>query len=214
MFWTYLLSYKKNLRLKFFSQAGFGLVELMVSISIMAIVSGIIFTNQSSYNGAILLRGEAYDIALQIREIQLSAVSAIGIGGEFRSVYGLNFNSTTGNDGKYAIYKDSTTGANANNVVYNSGEEFGLQGKLDDRFEIRNIMTVDSNGTETAVDDINIIFARPNFDARFYRNDSTLVADPAIKIYISRRGNTGSGSGDVRVVEITRSGQIAVLPTL
>ncbi len=211
MFWTYLLSYKNNLRLKFVSQAGFGLVELMVSISIMAIVSGIIFTNQSSYNGAVLLRGEAYDMALQTREIQLSAVSALGAGGgtvSFRSVYGLYFD--TANDDEYVIFKDSLSGADKNNS-FDLGEEFGTQGRLDSRFEIRDIRKV-SGATETSVSNINVIFVRPNFDATFYDGSGTLLNISSIEIDISRRGNTGTGNGDVRTIEITASGQIAVLP--
>ena len=50
-------------------QGGFGLIELMVSISVMAIVSAIILVKQNSFNGAILLRSQTYEIALDVREV-------------------------------------------------------------------------------------------------------------------------------------------------
>ncbi len=54
---------------------GFGLIELLVSISLMVLVLAIVLVQQTAFNGSVLLRSQAFEIALQIREVQLNAVS-------------------------------------------------------------------------------------------------------------------------------------------
>ncbi len=184
------------------SRAGFGLIELMVSIAIMALVSSVIFVRQSSFNGAVLLRSQAYEIALQAREVQLYAVSAIGDTGSFRDRYGLYFNAATPNNVTYNIFRDAD-----DDEWYDAGEQFGFQGRLDRRFEIRAVRAVGGDtitGTELVV-----LFERPNFDARFYDTAGELAAD-RIEVDIALVGNSGTGPGDVRTLEITSTGQIAV----
>lgn len=206
MSWNYLLS--RNQKTVFnlpCSQGGFGLVELMVSISIMVIVASIVLTRQSSFNGAVLLRGQAYEIALQLREIQLSAVSASSDGiGNFRSVLGVHFDSSTLINDKYSIFRDADSDG-----FFDSNEAFGLQGLLDKRFEIREIRTI--GATEIAVPRVSIVFVRPNFDARFFTaSEVEPVNVSGIEIDIARKGVTGTGDSVLRTIEITSTGQIAV----
>jgi len=109
---------------------GFGLIELLVSISIMILVIGVVLSQQKAFNGAVLLRGQAYEIALQAREVQLRAVSVINRDNstDFREVYGIYFNELIPNT--YNIFRDGSTIDG-----YDAGEEFGIQGQLDKRFE-------------------------------------------------------------------------------
>lgn len=205
MFWNYLALRKPQKQQE--SMAGFSLVELMISISIMVIVAGIILTRQSSFNGAVLLRGEAYDIALQIREVQLNAVSASGNSGTFRSVQGVQFDTSTFSNNFYRIFVDTPTGVDANGF-YDSGEEFGQQGLLDPRFEIRAIRAI---GTDAIVGtEVSVVFVRPNFDARFFDSSGELTNTSSVEVDIARRGATGTGPDVVRTLEITSTGQIAV----
>lgn len=203
MSWPSLVLCKKVRTQRQVLQAGFGLVELMVSIGIMLIVMSIVLVNQTSFNGAVLLRGEAYKVALSTREIQLSAVSAMGDGGgNFRSVLGVHFD--TANDSIYKIFKDA-----GNNHFYTlSTEEFGTQGKIDPRFEIDAIKELDD--TAISGGKVSVVFERPNFDARFFTGAGNELITSGIKIDVRRRGSTGSGDGDVRTIEITASGQISV----
>ncbi|MCD5380993.1 MAG: prepilin-type N-terminal cleavage/methylation domain-containing protein [Candidatus Pacebacteria bacterium] len=205
MLCNYLALYKRRLSAsKPSKQEGFGLVELMVSISIMAIVTAIVFTRQSSFNGSVLLRGEAYKIALQLREIQLNAVSASSDGsGQFRAVLGIHFDTDSSANGAYDIFRDADLDG-----FFDSGEEFGIQGVLDNRFEIREIRI---NGTAATVAEASVIFVRPNFDARFFSAPSTEIVGSSIEIDVARRGVTGAGTGVFRTIEITSTGQIAVL---
>lgn len=204
MFSTYLHS-KTTKSQKYTS--GFGLIELMVSITIMAVIMAVVLARHDKFNGVILLRSQAYQIALQLREIQLSAVSATSRvvsgtsnAGEYRSVIGIYF--TTAEKNKYQIFQDAN-----DNSRYDASEQFGQQGIIDPRFEIRDIRL--NQPPYTSISPVSVVFERPNFDAKFF-GLSTEIATPGILIDIAKVGESGTGSDVVRTVEITATGQIAV----
>lgn len=203
MFWNYLVFYrKKSCSVLFKKQAGFGLIELMISISIMAVVSAVILSRQSSFNSAVLLRNQAYEVALQIRQVQLKAVSVEGISTDFRSVQGIYIDTTTGSNGEFILFQDNDLDG-----FYDVGEEYGTLGNLDRKFEFREIRS----GVLTPAR-VSIIFVRPNFDARFFEAEgpaNELVSD-TIEIDVALKDSTGSGPGDLRTIEVTSTGQIAV----
>lgn len=180
--------------------AGFGIIELLVSISIMVIISAVIMVQQKSFNSAVLLRSQAYNIALEARQIQLSAVSATGAAGDFRSLLGLHFD--TASNQEYKIFKDAD-----NDKYYDATEIFGKQGKLDKRFEIRAIRAVGDTITGTAV---SVVFERPNFDARFVDSSGELINASGIEIDIAQKDGQSGTNDIIRTVEITSTGQIAV----
>lgn len=183
------------------ARAGFGLIELMVSISVMAIVSSIILVKQNSFNGGVLLRSQAYEVALSAREVQLNAVSSVGVAGDFRTLQGLHFDTTTSNSGIYRIFRDAD-----NDGFFDSNESIGQQGSLDSRFEIRAIRLGGLSVTQ-----VSVVFERPNFDARFFSApnvEATSVS--SIEVDIARRGVSGNGTDVVRTLEITSTGQIVV----
>lgn len=182
--------------------AGFGIVELLVSISIMALVSGVILVQQNSFNGSVLLRNQVYQVALTVREVQMGAVSAVGVGGQFRSLLGLHF--STSNPSGYNIFRDAD-----GDMYFDSTEAFGKQGGIDDRFEIRAIRSV-TGTAETSVSNVSIVFERPNFDARFYGSAGEFSTATAIEIDIAKRGSSGGGADSVRTLEVTSTGQITV----
>jgi type II secretory pathway pseudopilin PulG len=181
---------------------GFGLIELMVSISIMVLVTTIILAKQSSFNSAVLLRSQAYEIALAVREVQMGVVSAGSDGtGAFRSVQGIYFD--TGSNGTYRIFKDA---GSPGNMRYDSSEEYGKQGFVDPRFEIRAIRAV---GGTMAGTGLSVVFVRPNFDAKFYDSSGQINAS-SVEIDVARKNITGTGPSVLRTVEITATGQISV----
>jgi type II secretory pathway pseudopilin PulG len=184
------------------SVAGFSLVELMISIGIMVLVISVVTTSQGAFNGAVLLRGQAYEAALKIREVQLSAVGSVTGGATTRTVYGVHFDSSTATDNQYKIFKDANS-----NGFYNSGEEYGQQGFLDSRFEIRAIRAI--GDSIPANSGLSVVFVRPNFDARFFSSSGEVFAS-SVEIDVANRDSTGAGPGDVRTVEVTSAGQISV----
>lgn len=168
----------------------------------MIIVVSIILVRQSSFNGSVLLRSQAYEVALQLRDIQLNAVSASYDENNFRSVLGAYFNETPGSNDSYKIFRD----ADSDNF-YDVAEEFGIQGSLDSRFEIREIR---ADGVAVTGSDLSVIFERPNFDARFFDGANSEVTAAVVEIDVARVGTVGNSTGEIRTVEITSAGQISV----
>lgn len=188
----------KNLPKK--SQSGFGLVELMVSIGIIALVMGVIMVKQSAFNGATLLRDQAYVLALVAREVQLMAVSAERSSTDFRNVYGLHFDTSTPNN--YFVFRDADT-----DYYYDSGENYGKQAKVDGRFSVDAIRLIGGGTTNN----VSITFERPNFDAKIYTSSGAVASGVSgVEIDIRVKGTTGTGANKVRTLEITKVGQISV----
>ncbi len=175
-------------------QSGFGLIELMVSISIMMLVAGIILIRQDSFNGAVLMRSQAYEIALTAREVQTNAVSASSIQGSTREMLGLYFD--TSRSTTYRTFRDDE-----GNGSYDASEEYGQQNSLDSRFEIKAIRV---GGTSQS--SVSVMFERPNFDAKFYVG-TTQVSASQIEVDIGTKDNSSAG---VKTVVVTATGQIAV----
>ena len=183
---------------------GFGLVELLVSISIMVIVSAIILSRQDAFNSAVLLRSQAYEVALQLREVQLNAVSAVSDGtGDFRSLLGVHFDYDAGVNTSYRVFRENDDPPHGYDA--DMSEEFGLQGFLDPRFEISNVTP---NSGALSGTGVSVVFERPNFDARFFDNGGNELADTVTAVEIELRV---VASGETRSIEVTRAGQITVL---
>jgi prepilin-type N-terminal cleavage/methylation domain-containing protein len=185
-------------------QTGFSLVELMVSVSIIVLVMGTVLAKHNKSNGAVLLRSQAFEVALTAREVQLQAVSAIHDGTSFRHPLGLSFDIVA-DPGSFAIFSDTDA-----DQIFDASEIFGEQGRLDRRFEIDDIRLI-TGVVVSSVTELTILFERPNFDARFFsaagvENTTASVAEIDIRL----SGTTGYGPESVRTVEITRTGQITV----
>lgn len=190
------------------NKRGFSVIELMVSIGIVVLVLGIVLTRNAAFNSAVLLRSEAYDMALQIREVQLQAVSATGVAADFRRVAGVHFNTSATTKGYYQSFRDQ------NNDNYLSSTDNNIISRvLDARFEVDSIQLMNGTLVASTPTNLSIVFRRPNFDALFYISSGTAAASniTAARIVIRRVGTgTATGAGDIRTVEITKTGQITV----
>jgi type II secretory pathway pseudopilin PulG len=175
----------------------FGLVELMVSISIMTLVTTVVLVRQSSFNGAVLLRNQAYEVAFTIRQAQLLAVS----GKDVTRRYGVHFSNAGGLNQQYFMFADNGNG------YYQTGEEIGQIGRLDRRFIVRDLFI----GTDGSPVNFSIVFERPNFDARVCTAANTCQTEV---VFIDIAKNDGSltamGAGDVRRVQVSSAGEISV----
>lgn len=191
-------------------QQGFSLVELLVSIGILILVLSIVITRQSTFNSAVLLRSQAYEIALDVRDIQLSAVSSVnnaaGGGEDFRSVLGVSFGTAATANDRYTLFVD-TDGDGA----YAAGTDsiYGSVGLLDPRFEIDAIRYI-AGATVNTPAQAAVTFLRPNFDARFNAG-SGLVTVGTLEIDIKASASTGTACPEVRTIQITSTGQVTVL---
>lgn len=196
---------------KFRTQSGFGLIELMVSISIVVLVTSVIMARHDSYNGAILLRSQAYDIALKIREVQMQAVSAVGQEDDFRTPLGVCFNTDWPN--YYHIFADTDAEGQEGHGECDADEYVGQRGNIDPRFRIESLDLI-SSVPQNKPTNIAILFERPNFDARFFVSGTERTDIDAVEIGLMRVGADAqsSSAGDLRVMEISRTGQILVQP--
>lgn len=163
---------------------------------------GIVFARQDSFNGTVLLRNQAYEIALRLREVQLSSVSVVGIGGDYRTVQGVHFSVNGGEQDGYVIFQDANS-----NYYFDPGEQIGQQGAIDSRFQIESLQ---ADGVPIAGGEVSIIFERPDFDAKFYRSPNTEIAAATIEIEVARASDNETELTGSRTVEITSAGQIAV----
>lgn len=138
------------------TERGFTILEVLITAAIIGVITGIVALNYGSFNNLILLKNQAYQIALELREMQTRSLSATGgstVGNnEFRRPYGIYFATAT--PGQYTLFLDGNS-----NGVYNAGEELEVR-RLDSRFRIIQLR----NGN-TGVTTLSVTFRRPNFDA-------------------------------------------------
>lgn len=184
------------------SRAGFGLVELMVSIGIMVLIMSVVIVNQNSFSRGSLLRSQAYEIALRMRETQLLAVSTQVSEGDSRLRYGAYFSTTTATRFQvFAIPATTTVSLYSNYLV-------GAPGAIDSRFVLNGIVSVDSLGAQLPLPAIAVVFNRPNFDAVFYNpaTGSEYTTATEVRLSVDSLRNPGSP----RKIIITKAGQISV----
>lgn len=186
---------------------GFGLIELLVSISIMLLVTTIVLANHDAFNSGALLRSQAYEVALRLREVQLSAVGARADGtADFRSLYGVWFDPADG-DSYITFSTPNTTTSGWEGAV----DQVGPSGVFDPRFQVT---CIERGGSGCVGERVYILFNRPNFDARFFDEDGDPLPSSvgSVVISIGQRGAVGSARqiDKERQVTITSSGQISV----
>ena len=196
--------------------AGFTIIELMVTVTIVVLVTGLIMVQYSSFNNSVLLKDQAYLTAFDIREAQALAVSVRGQGAQFREEYGLYFDMAQIN--KYLLFQDNDAlyGATVP-AQYNPGEEVGVPYKVDPRFAIVNICVTNASARTCYKDDpatagetidatlktLAITFRRPNFDAAFYSPSKAGIESAEIHF------STPSAK-IMRVVTVYQTGQVSV----
>lgn len=173
------------------SNQGFSILEVLITAAIIGLITGLVTLRYGSFNNLILLKNQAYQVAIDLRETQTRSLSAVGATNGFRQPYGVHF-STSQND-QYIIFRDSNS-----NGLYESGELLETR-RIDSRFHI-NRLCGGSSDSCTPVSSLSITFRRPNFDAivNNCRNCSAVVEIETV-------------AGDsVRGVSVNAAGQITV----
>lgn len=181
--------------------AGFSLLEVLITAAIIGIITTIALVRYSSFNNVILLKNQAFELALDLREAQTFAISVRGDGGEFRQEYGISFDRGS-NPGQYILFQDADSAALP---AYNAGEEIVGPIIIDSRFELSDICINDE--TTCGIDRLDATFRRPNFDAMI----RAVVSGVPVSAYNARivLANVIDPTGTVSVL-ITSTGQILV----
>tara|TARA_B100000745_G_scaffold258386_1_gene181579 strand:- start:130 stop:705 length:576 start_codon:yes stop_codon:yes gene_type:complete len=143
------------------SHSGFTLLEVLITLAIISILTVLVMVRYGSFNSAVLLKNQAFELALDLREAQVYAISVRGDGSEFREEYGIYVNQDSSNNQQYIFWQDSQS---APVPAYNAGEELATI-PLDNRFYISEICYDSDVSSCQSASLLHISFARPNFDA-------------------------------------------------
>ncbi len=194
--------FSSSQKIKNSPHSGFSLIELMITIAIVTIVTGLVMVRYATFNNVIILKSQAYEMALDIREAQSLGVSVAGRAGDFRSAYGIYIDLTSRNT--YKLFQDAHHSGTM--YRYDTGEAVGMKHTIDSRFTILQICTtVFGNRTCDASDGAyaSIAFKRPDFDAIISTN--TVSNPDQIDIIIAVKNNHSI----YRTVTVYVSGQIS-----
>lgn len=201
-----MLCFKKIQSLKSlqYKNSGFTITELLVTIFIITLVTGIILLKYTSFNTGVLLKSQAYELALDIREAQIYSVSVRSDVVSFDEEYGLFFDVDSPNE--YLFFQDSAGGPSL--AVYNEGEEVGDPLTFDNRYRINSMYTELDPAADDYIKELSVSFKRPNFDARMYAVMLDGSSNDAISTaYIEISPLDGSGSV---LVSVSSNGQISI----
>jgi prepilin-type N-terminal cleavage/methylation domain-containing protein len=184
-------------------KAGFTLVEMIVSISIFALIAVAIFVRNSGFNSSIILTNLAYEVALSIRQAQVYGLSVREFdpgSDRFDSGYGVNFNGN--NKINYLFFADTD-----NDGTYDGAAElletYSLRrGNTVGKFCATNIANRERCSDTGELTHLNITFRRPNPDA--------IISTNFVETYRSAVVHIVAPNGNERVVSVQQTGQISI----
>lgn len=193
------------------------MVELLIVMAIIALITTVVLVRHTSFDSTIILKGEAYEIALLLRETQAKSASSIRntvIADDdndmaFNYPYGVSFDKSESKKHSYIsfVYPDADIGVipkNDSNAVEVGRYDLGQSIQISDLCYV-----FVGEATCTSTDTIDISYRRPEFKSIFYVPDdigSAIIGKVRIKLSATR---PGAGSG-VFVIEVSRLGQISL----
>ncbi len=196
---------------------GFSVVEVMVSLAIVAVILTVIVFNQSSYTDGAALGNLADEIGLSISQAQAYGIAVREFtpgSSDFSAAYGLTLSLLSGgSDSAYLFFADRNA-----NSSYDGDWTCPVGGASEclERVDMKQgnrldeLCVVKTNGADQCnVGRIDITFVRPNTEARliFFNNDGQSYNPPNMK---GARIMLKSPKGVSRSVVIYTSGQISV----
>ena len=185
-------------------QKGMTYVELIVVLSIFAVMSSIVLFNHGKFQAKVDIKNLANDIALKIVQAQKDAMS-----GKW------NTNAPSGWKPSYGVYFDLSVPNHfiyfadfSNDHIFNDGSCYGecldniniTKGKIS---KIEECLIGDCSSSASISSSLSITFTRPNSGASFF--PSLSVSSNYIRITVS--SSDGSFNGYIRVYP---SGRIQV----
>lgn len=190
---------------------GFTLIELLVVLAIIATVTTVALTSQSSFNKTLILANTAYDIALTLRSVESFGQGSRALGSVVNVGYGVHFQQ--GTTGSFIVFADTwpVIDMSCTRPDCRQGDHFySGTDTLVQTYTLGNSVTVSnfcalsdtwycaSTGGLTSLD---IVFSRPNADAFITANSSTFVTYTAACLAVSAQGQS-------RFVSVAASGEI------
>lgn len=183
-------------------QQGFTLVEFVVIISIFAIIAAISLFNFSGFNSNISLSNLTHDIALVIRDAQVSGIS------------GQSTNDPE-NPIPRGVYFEYNSGFSSDIIIFDDFDEDELYQSNTEEVDTITIQTADTiasieTGTSSANANsctngggVRIFFKRPDPNPIVYCGNGSPVSFARINV-------VASDGSDTRSIEIYPTGQINI----
>ncbi len=200
-------------------RGGFTFIELMVSITIITVITGIVFANQGNFGGSILITNLGYDVALSIRQAQVYGISVkqasdVCVGAtetnRFQCAYGIHFE----NQGYYILFQDLD-----GSKSYNAGSDNGTKCNVNTecvsffRIEKGNIISGFCADTHCAgaggngqIDALDILFTRPNPEPIV----KGFLSSVPVGTPVSATVTVASPKGASKTVTVSAVGQISI----
>ncbi|MBP6858337.1 MAG: prepilin-type N-terminal cleavage/methylation domain-containing protein [Candidatus Pacebacteria bacterium] len=198
----------------------FTLVELLVSISIFALMTTLVVAKYGNFNNNVLLTNAAYDVALAIRTAQTYGLSVRSDdSGGFNNAYGVNFsireigeqiNELSNIPNSQTIVTFSDLNANG---IYDQGEEISYS-TLRGGVRILDIAATCCDSVACVTQCFNVgssfdvVFKRPDPSAQMCSYNGSVAG--RCGLIITAQIMISSPSGDYRFVSIRKNGQISV----
>ncbi|MDO8481498.1 MAG: prepilin-type N-terminal cleavage/methylation domain-containing protein [bacterium] len=190
---------------------GFSLIELLVVTAILVVVTSLTLANNSRFGGVVLLQNLAYDIALSIRQAQVYGISVRNVGaGNFNALYGMHFD--VNDQTHYELFAD--TSFPPSGIYTSEGNIYPSPYAIGRGYKIAYLCApagIDSSSC-TQVPQLDIVFQRPEPDARITAGDGTVqtcIQNP-IQCQQNARIVVKSPRGDIMSILVEATGQISV----
>ncbi len=194
-------------KLKIKNNKGMSYVELIVVLSIFAVLSSVVIFNYGDFQARVDIKNLASDIALKIVEAQKSSINGVlpTTGAPFpdwKPAYGVYFDITTLLKQKQFIYFADLD--NSNTYISGSGETLDTINITKNNY-ISNIDKCSTNPCVSGSNSINslfVIFKRPDSSAIF--SDATITGSQYVQITINSPKNAKA------YIKIYPSGRVQV----
>lgn len=154
--------------------SGFTLVEMLVSIAIISMVSGVVIFNYPKFNEKVLINRAAREFVTTLRDAQARSVNVNQFGGAFPKNYGVKIHkgSATFN---YFLFTDL---GSSPNYIYDPASPCGTgsnecvaQFAFSRGITITNISIPVGAGGNPSPNDLYVLFYRPDPTMRFTADD-------------------------------------------
>ncbi len=176
---------------------GFTIVEMLVTVAIFAMISGVLLARNSKFDDESLLQAAAYDVALSVRHAQSYGINVRGQAGSFDNAYGIAFDEATTS---YAFFIDT------------DGDDAFDENELIERYQLGRgysigriclFASIDPS-CDDMTDEVAIVFRRPNPEAIITESGGSAGAVVAVGIELV------SPRGGQRFIIVRQTGQVGV----
>jgi Tfp pilus assembly protein FimT len=202
------------------TKKGFTIVELMITVTIMMIMTLVVFFNYNKFNESSLISALAYDMSLTIRQAQVYGIASreagvnqsVSIGSassnDFKFAYGVHFELS--NPNSFIFFVDTNENGKYDSEVdlHESLQTYSFQRGI----KIKELCFVgvpsssgcNSNGSMKTAGTLDITFLRPDPEAKIKPNNASGAVSFGT-IYLQNASNDLFKS-----VSVYSTGQISV----